>query len=104
MSASEEYSAALPTKFFLSEAIRYRHPLSRFPHEEAHLGMRWNPRIPRWASSCGKRLRGWRYRMASDKKNFVGRAAEYSSLALILPASTFVGYGIGYWLDQKFGT
>jgi ATP synthase protein I len=42
--------------------------------------------------------------MPSDKKPFVARAAEYSSLALILPASTFVGYGIGYWLDKQFGT
>jgi F0F1-type ATP synthase assembly protein I len=42
--------------------------------------------------------------MPSDKKSFAGRAAEYSSLALILPASTFVGYGIGYWLDKQFGT
>jgi len=32
------------------------------------------------------------------------RAAEYSSLALILPVSTFAGYLIGYWLDTRFGT
>ncbi len=38
------------------------------------------------------------------KKSMAARAAEYSSLALILPASTFVGYGIGWWLDQRFGT
>jgi F0F1-type ATP synthase assembly protein I len=31
-------------------------------------------------------------------------AAEYSSLALVLPVSTVVGYGIGYWLDKRFGT
>jgi ATP synthase protein I len=42
--------------------------------------------------------------MGSDKKNLMGRAAEYSGLALVLPVSTFVGYGIGYWLDKKFGT
>ena len=30
--------------------------------------------------------------------------AEYSSLALLLPLSTFVGYLIGYWLDKAFGT
>jgi F0F1-type ATP synthase assembly protein I len=42
--------------------------------------------------------------MASGKKNIMGRAAEYSGLALVLPVSTFVGYGIGYWLDKKFGT
>ena len=38
------------------------------------------------------------------KKSMAARAAEYSSLALVLPASTFVGYGIGWWLDQRFGT
>ena len=40
----------------------------------------------------------------AGKKNVMGRAAEYSGLALVLPVSTFVGYGIGYWLDQRFGT
>jgi F0F1-type ATP synthase assembly protein I len=39
-----------------------------------------------------------------DKKSFAARAAEYSSLALVLPVSTFMGYLIGYWLDKKFGT
>jgi F0F1-type ATP synthase assembly protein I len=34
----------------------------------------------------------------------MGRAAEYMSLAMVLPVSTFVGYLIGYWLDRKFGT
>jgi F0F1-type ATP synthase assembly protein I len=38
------------------------------------------------------------------KKTIVRRAAEYSSLALVLPISTFVGYLIGYWLDGRFGT
>lgn len=37
-------------------------------------------------------------------KSFVAAAAEYSSLALLLPVSTFVGYLIGYWLDRAFGT
>ena len=37
-------------------------------------------------------------------KSFVAAAAEYSSLALLLPISTFVGYFIGYWLDKAFGT
>lgn len=23
---------------------------------------------------------------------------------MLLPVSTFVGYGIGYWLDKQFGT
>ena len=34
----------------------------------------------------------------------MGRAAEYMSLAMVLPVSTFVGYLIGSWLDRKFGT
>ena len=30
--------------------------------------------------------------------------AEYTSLAFLLPASTFVGYIIGYYLDKLFHT
>ena len=41
--------------------------------------------------------------MATDKTS-AARFAEYSALALVLPASTFVGYGIGWWLDRRFGT
>jgi len=29
---------------------------------------------------------------------------EYTSLAFLLPAATFVGYAIGYLLDKAFGT
>lgn len=29
---------------------------------------------------------------------------EYTSLAFLLPAATFVGYVIGYLLDKAFGT
>lgn len=29
---------------------------------------------------------------------------RYMPLAMALPASTFVGYAIGYWLDKQFGT
>jgi F0F1-type ATP synthase assembly protein I len=29
---------------------------------------------------------------------------EYTSLAFLLPASTFVGYVIGFFLDKAFGT
>jgi F0F1-type ATP synthase assembly protein I len=29
---------------------------------------------------------------------------EYTSLAFLLPVSTFVGYAIGYLLDKAFGT
>ena len=32
------------------------------------------------------------------------RYAEYTGLALVLPVSTFAGYGIGYLLDRQFGT
>jgi len=32
------------------------------------------------------------------------QAGEYMSLAFLLPASTFVGYAIGYLLDKAFGT
>ena len=32
------------------------------------------------------------------------RFAQYTGLALLLPASTFVGYAIGYYLDKAFGT
>ena len=42
--------------------------------------------------------------MAAPKKTPAARFGQYSSLALALPASTFVGYLIGYWLDRKFGT
>jgi ATP synthase protein I len=42
--------------------------------------------------------------MAPRKKTAAAKAAEYSSLAMVLPVSTFVGYGIGYWLDKRFGT
>ena len=37
-------------------------------------------------------------------KTPAARYAEYSGLALLLPASTFAGYLIGYWLDRAFGT
>ncbi|MBZ5585912.1 MAG: AtpZ/AtpI family protein [Acidobacteriia bacterium] len=29
---------------------------------------------------------------------------EYTSMALLLPVSTLVGYGMGYGLDRLFGT
>jgi F0F1-type ATP synthase assembly protein I len=32
------------------------------------------------------------------------QAGEYTSLAFLLPASTFVGYAVGYLLDKAFGT
>ncbi|HYW41618.1 MAG TPA: AtpZ/AtpI family protein [Bryobacteraceae bacterium] len=42
--------------------------------------------------------------MDRPKKTAIARAAEYSSLALMLPVSTLVGYVIGYYLDKAFGT
>jgi F0F1-type ATP synthase assembly protein I len=38
------------------------------------------------------------------KKPFMVTVGEYSSLAFLLPASTLVGYVIGYFLDRLFGT
>jgi F0F1-type ATP synthase assembly protein I len=38
------------------------------------------------------------------KKSAMQQAGEYTSLAFLLPASTFVGYAIGYLLDKAFGT
>jgi F0F1-type ATP synthase assembly protein I len=37
---------------------------------------------------------------SKDTKNL----AKYLELALLLPISTFVGYGAGYGLDKLFGT
>jgi len=37
-------------------------------------------------------------------KSAASRYAEYTSLALLLPVSTVVGYAIGYWLDKRLGT
>jgi len=41
---------------------------------------------------------------ARRKKSFWVLAGEYSSLAFLLPASTFAGYAIGYLLDGWLGT
>jgi F0F1-type ATP synthase assembly protein I len=38
------------------------------------------------------------------KPTTASRYAEYTSLALLLPVSTFVGYAIGHYLDKAFGT
>ena len=38
------------------------------------------------------------------KQTAAARYALYTGLAFLLPASTFVGYGIGYYLDKAFGT
>jgi F0F1-type ATP synthase assembly protein I len=39
-----------------------------------------------------------------SKKPLVALVGEYTSLAFLLPAATFVGYAIGYLLDKAFGT
>ena len=38
------------------------------------------------------------------KQNTAARYAQYTGLAIVLPASTFVGYAIGFYLDKAFGT
>ena len=38
------------------------------------------------------------------KKPVMVLVGEYTSLAFVLPAATFVGYAIGYLLDKAFGT
>jgi F0F1-type ATP synthase assembly protein I len=42
--------------------------------------------------------------MPRRKKSFVEKAAQYSSLAFLMPAASFAGYLVGYWLDGRFGT
>jgi F0F1-type ATP synthase assembly protein I len=42
--------------------------------------------------------------VAQRKKTFAALAAEYTSLAFLLPVSTFTGYALGYLLDRAFGT
>ncbi len=37
-------------------------------------------------------------------KNFMVTVGEYTSLAFLLPAATFVGYIVGYLLDKVFRT
>jgi F0F1-type ATP synthase assembly protein I len=38
------------------------------------------------------------------KKSATQQVGEYTSLAFLMPAATFVGYAIGYVLDKAFGT
>ena len=42
--------------------------------------------------------------VSQRKKTFAALAAEYTSLAFLLPVSTFTGYALGYLLDRAFGT
>jgi F0F1-type ATP synthase assembly protein I len=42
--------------------------------------------------------------VASGKKPLSVMVGEYTALAFMLPAATFIGYLIGYLLDKAFGT
>jgi F0F1-type ATP synthase assembly protein I len=46
---------------------------------------------------------GYTVIVARPKKSFTALAAEYTSLAFLMPVSTFTGYAIGYLLDKAFG-
>jgi F0F1-type ATP synthase assembly protein I len=39
-----------------------------------------------------------------EKDGFTASALRYTAIATMLPATTFVGYLIGHWLDKVFGT
>lgn len=43
-------------------------------------------------------------RNSDDERSFMMKYAEYSQLAIALPAGTFVGYLIGWLLDKWLGT
>jgi F0F1-type ATP synthase assembly protein I len=51
-----------------------------------------------------ERAGGYTVMVARRKKTFTALAAEYTTLAFLLPASTLAGYAIGYLLDRAFGT
>jgi F0F1-type ATP synthase assembly protein I len=38
------------------------------------------------------------------KKPWPVMVGEYTTLAFVLPVSTFLGYGLGWLLDRQFGT
>jgi F0F1-type ATP synthase assembly protein I len=38
------------------------------------------------------------------KKPFTVLVGQYTALAVMMPAATFVGYALGYALDKAFGT
>ena len=42
--------------------------------------------------------------VVARKKSFAEQAAEYSTLAFLLPASAFAGWLLGGLLDKAFGT
>ena len=38
------------------------------------------------------------------QKSLMAMVGDYTALAMVLPVSTFVGYGMGYGLDKLFHT
>lgn len=42
--------------------------------------------------------------MKTDRGHFMRLVGTYTSLAMLLPVATFVGYAIGYFLDRWLGT
>jgi F0F1-type ATP synthase assembly protein I len=40
----------------------------------------------------------------SKPVNALIKGDRYMSIAFILPVSIVIGYGIGWWVDKKFGT
>jgi F0F1-type ATP synthase assembly protein I len=48
-------------------------------------------------------MEGWRMANKNDG-NENRNLGKYLELAILLPISTMVGYGIGYFLDRYFGT
>jgi ATP synthase protein I len=42
--------------------------------------------------------------MSDGKQSGMATFARYGALGVLLPASTFAGYAIGYGLDHLFGT
>jgi F0F1-type ATP synthase assembly protein I len=42
--------------------------------------------------------------MPEPKNSMMAAVARYSGMAFTVPAAVVVGYFIGAWLDQRFGT
>jgi F0F1-type ATP synthase assembly protein I len=42
--------------------------------------------------------------VSKPDKPLMAQVGQYTALAFLLPAATFVGYAIGYLLDKTFGT
>jgi F0F1-type ATP synthase assembly protein I len=42
--------------------------------------------------------------MPERNESMLGAVARYSGMAFTVPAAVVVGYFIGGWLDQRFGT